>query len=785
MKLSVDRLKSIDWKQFGVNHGEKIALGFVGLMVVMILFLGTRWKTFQEKQPDELVSQVEKEQQALSAATWPEAEQEIYNKRYDVRTVYDNTYSVVRADDFKYDIGHPMVWPLHRQQEPVEEPQWLAVQELIATPGVFVLELPPPGEEPILDATDTLVADAAANAKSKEEAMKAQFGLGRGPSQGGLGGEDGGPGGYDRGPMPTGELPEGRGPAGRGPGRRASGSEPFTGERPSGPTGEYQYTDADMDGGMGEMGTETIVNCRGVRYVAVRGVFPLREQADKIMNAQHNPLPLNPRNLVWFKDFELQRQKAKPGPSAWSDDDKDWQTVDPTLSFEVLTEAADYADDVVDINETHYVFTMPLPMRLTGRWTPYFVGHPKIKTLTEKEKEFRRVLNEQLVQLKQQADEAGDESDAPAGFARITRDMAGIQNEVYGDTSLQQRLMRNVQQMYDPDNKGFFKEQGYEGMMAGMMTETPKYLLFRYLDFDVEPGQAYRYRVRLKMYNPNHDQPLENVASPKVVDGKYRETPWSKPTGGESGIVPEDAKFFVQDITPPRGPNEAKAKVDFFQWLSEVGTTAHKVLEVKVGQIIGQPKPKTTVDEITGKEELADNKDEDKQVEVLRPYQSFKPEPAELATQDAVVDLVAPPRTFQNRDFHADLKIKDLQPEWQGVVKPVSQMLVVNQYGELENRNPLAQYKQHNLAKTYLDLEYRDWEYLKQAAQTEEMGEDGMEGMEGDAGQFYEYDYGEGGGRGKSRRGGSGRGGSAGRGGGRGGSRVNPLRRRGRGPVDS
>ena len=76
MKLSVDRLKSIDWKQFGVNHGEKIALGFVGLMVVMILFMGTRWKTFQEKQPDELVSQVEKEQQALTAATWPEIEQE-------------------------------------------------------------------------------------------------------------------------------------------------------------------------------------------------------------------------------------------------------------------------------------------------------------------------------------------------------------------------------------------------------------------------------------------------------------------------------------------------------------------------------------------------------------------------------------------------------------------------------------------------------------------------------------------------------------------------------------
>ena len=371
--------------------------------------------------------------------------------------------------------------------------------------------------------------------------------------------------------------------------------------------------------------------------------------------------------------------------------------------------------------------------------------------------------------------------------------MAGIQNEVYGDGALERRLMKGVEQMYDdPENPGAFKEQGYEGMMAGMMTDTPEYLLFRYLDFDVEPGQTYRYRVRLKLFNPNHDKPLENVASPKVVDGKYRETPWSKPTSGESGIVPEDAKFFVQDITAPRGPNDAKAKVDFFEWLSEVGTTAHKVLEVEVGDIIGQPKPKTKINEDTGKEELADKHDEEKQVEVLRPWQSFKPEPVELATQDAVVDLVAPPRRFQNRDFHADLKIKELQPEWQGVVKPVSQMLVVNKYGELENRNPLAQYKQHNLAKTYLDLEYGDWEYLKQAAETEEMGEEGMGDMpEGGVEGFYQAGKSGRGGKGdksgKSGRGGSagpgggGRGGSAGPGGGgRGGKKgVNPLRKRG------
>ena len=85
--------------------------------------------------------------------------------------MYDNTYSVVQADNFKYPIGHPMVWPLHRQQKPIEEPTWLAVQDLVATPGTFVLELPPPGQEPILDAADIL-ANTALDAKTKEKAMR-------------------------------------------------------------------------------------------------------------------------------------------------------------------------------------------------------------------------------------------------------------------------------------------------------------------------------------------------------------------------------------------------------------------------------------------------------------------------------------------------------------------------------------------------------------------------------------------------------------------------------------
>lgn len=52
-------------------------------------------------------------------------------------------------------------------------------------------------------------------------------------------------------------------------------------------------------------------------------------------------------------------------------------------------------------------------------------------------------------------------------------------------------------------------------------------LLFRYLDFDVKPGNFYRYRVKLVVKNPN----LAYLTSdPFVSRGMTRETPWSRPS---------------------------------------------------------------------------------------------------------------------------------------------------------------------------------------------------------------------------------------------------------------
>jgi hypothetical protein len=52
-------------------------------------------------------------------------------------------------------------------------------------------------------------------------------------------------------------------------------------------------------------------------------------------------------------------------------------------------------------------------------------------------------------------------------------------------------------------------------------------LLFRFLDFGVERGRYYRYRVKLEIKNPSFRQ---HSSDPFLAVGQTRETPWSQPS---------------------------------------------------------------------------------------------------------------------------------------------------------------------------------------------------------------------------------------------------------------
>jgi hypothetical protein len=70
--------------------------------------------------------------------------------------------------------------------------------------------------------------------------------------------------------------------------------------------------------------------------------------------------------------------------------------------------------------------------------------------------------------------------------------------------------------------------------MSAKITAVGNLLLFRYFDFDVQPGYAYRYRVKLKLMNPNYERPVNEVMDPAYAEGESR---WSPPSNISNAAV--------------------------------------------------------------------------------------------------------------------------------------------------------------------------------------------------------------------------------------------------------
>ncbi|GAG45896.1 unnamed protein product, partial [marine sediment metagenome] len=55
-----------------------------------------------------------------------------------------------------------------------------------------------------------------------------------------------------------------------------------------------------------------------------------------------------------------------------------------------------------------------------------------------------------------------------------------------------------------PQPRAGYRGSSYGSSLLGDPNQPPKYLLFRFFDFSVEPGKHYQYRARLVLNNPNY-----------------------------------------------------------------------------------------------------------------------------------------------------------------------------------------------------------------------------------------------------------------------------------------
>jgi hypothetical protein len=88
-------------------------------------------------------------------------------------------------------------------------------------------------------------------------------------------------------------------------------------------------------------------------------------------------------------------------------------------------------------------------------------------------------------------------------------------------------------------------------MMGEMQSKLP-YRLFRFLDFDVIPGKAYRYRVRVSLLNPNYRVPSRHLEKPELANlQKIASEPSGScpPENQPPVLVPFPTEVFVRTHT--------------------------------------------------------------------------------------------------------------------------------------------------------------------------------------------------------------------------------------------
>jgi hypothetical protein len=332
---------------------------------------------------------------------------------------------------------------------------------------------------------------------------------------------------------------------------------------------------------------------RGYHVVAVRGVFPLREQVTEMVRAMGNSVSRHDaQDAIQMRDFKLERQTALPGPDPWRGK---WEPVDRVSTLEMFhNDILNFVPEPVSDGIVDRHICMPLPIRLIGEWGR-LATHPDVQqfVLTPDEVQLQLEYERKVIdKMKDEKDKQGKKVDTN-GFAEFTSNTRKAPKR--GAAAEAEEDSKPIHQQILDDLAKAPKDRPNEEEINRKLTDyiskhaTPQdhLLLFRYVDFNVEPGKIYRYRVKLVVENPFKNRHAEEVKDPSLIQGDTRESDeWSEPT--RPVYVPEDAKFFVTHVDGHAGRSQLpSAKVDLYQWFPSTGTVVNKEIMASIGQLLG------------------------------------------------------------------------------------------------------------------------------------------------------------------------------------------------------
>ena len=142
-----------------------------------------------------------------------------------------------------------------------------------------------------------------------------------------------------------------------------------------------------------------------------------------------------------------------------------------------------------------------------------------------------------------------DEWSDNAGHLRITRYETDLRK------AAQSSLIHPVAEGEDSFDKAAdaipLPQRRLRDLSAGQTSTKPDILFMRYIDYDVQPGKKYRYRIKLILQNPNYNVPEKYLQFADFNKSRSLQTPWSEPSSVVS--VAPATKIELKAVNSTRG----------------------------------------------------------------------------------------------------------------------------------------------------------------------------------------------------------------------------------------
>ena len=672
-KLS-GKLKPDQLLQLGLAHIEKVVLAGVGLFMAYVLVYepmgdSGKWSAFKT-HPNEFQAKIDAARSSHQNARWTSSEEKKkFEELEDVRVAIGSRKNQLDVSRFEY--LTPFHFSPYEKKQKDSVPILLPVQDILAHAGQVIMRPTPTDDEeedddPKVAGNEKIAGRIVGQDGPPQVDRPRSSSVAPRKKREGAGGFQGGAGGGFQAGGPMGGGGGGGGPMGGGGGPMGGG----------GGGGGFQ-----AGGGSAYKPNERVGTALGYNFVSIRGLVRLRDQAEQFRKALNLDTLSEAMDRLEIIDFDLERQTAVMGNDPWSGA---WQKVNLRAARDIVL-SVEWEADVVSSDLTDQVVSMPLPRREAGEWD-WFGTHPRLGLLAAEARERQVLENEQALKESQKQTANVKQRRRRGGFAAFQHDMRGIRGKVMKGESGSKISQSANKQMGQEGFKSFtnqFAAGGGGGGQAGagqyQASLSGHVLLFRYLDFDVIPGNAYRYRVRLVLRNPNYEKPPTMLHESAVAsaDRETLATPWSAPSGvwnfRRQMVVPGSAqvrrsvRYFLTRVQSSRRSTPGMADFNVYQWYPVAGTDVNGKIKAQFGQFIS-----SELDTL-----------------VLRPAEeSFGEESVKLHTGDVLLDIQTP--SALDETDHPDLPIGELKKR-RGIQVATAGALVVNRYGQLvsHGRSPL------------------------------------------------------------------------------------------------